>query len=55
MARVFGALPPGLKWSDSEADYSFLSIVKTARNFAYAPSICLHGIYEDAFTFYFDN
>lgn len=55
IARLSGALPPGVKLPASEADHSFILSVKFEWNYASSPSLCLNGIYGDAFTFCREN
>ena len=55
IARLCGALPPGVKWPGTETDHSFLLSVKFEWNYATSPSPCLHGMYGDAFTFCCEN
>jgi hypothetical protein len=55
VGRASRAFSPGVKWSDFEADHSFLSSVKTERNCTSALPVCLEGMYSDDFTFYCEN
>ena len=52
---IWSSTPPGVKWPASEADHSFLLSVKFEWNYASSPSLCLHGIYGNAFTFRSEN
>jgi hypothetical protein len=55
IARVSGALPPGVKWPGNEADHSFLLSVKFEWNCASSLSLCFHDIYGDSFSFCREN